>query len=172
MPNKKNIEAVFLLKEEIANSQGLIFFDYRGITTAQLDSIRKELSKTNSVLKICKNSLVNIALKDIGRGIKDEFFVNPTAVVFAKADVSSAAKVVHDASKKNDKIKVKGGYFEEDVLDSKGVEVIANIPSKEVLLSHLVTALEAPISSFVYSTQSIISCLAYVLETLKEKKSA
>ena len=168
MPNKKNIETVSFLKESIGGCAGLVFFDYRGVTVSQLTDLRRELAKTSSSMKICKNSLVDIALKELGR--EDEMFVNPTAVVFAKEDVPGAAKVISEASKKNDKIKIKGGYMGEDLLDPAQVQVVANIPPKEVLLSHLVTALEAPISGFANSLQSVISELAYVLDSVEEEK--
>lgn len=170
MPNQKNIETVSFLKDKIGNCAGLVFFDYRGVNVSQLTDLRRELSKNDSSLKICKNSLVDIALKELGREVKDEMFIEPTAVVFAKEDVPAAAKIISDASKKNDKIKIKGGYMGEDVLDALKVQVVANIPPREALLSHLVTALESPISSFVYSLQSVISELAYVLDSVEEEK--
>ena len=138
MPNKKNIETVSFLKENIGGCAGLVFFDYRGVSVAQLTDLRRELAKTSSSMKICKNSLVDIALKELGR--------------------------------ENDKIKIKGGYMGEDLLDPAQVQVVANIPPKEVLLSHLVTALEAPISGFANSLQSVISELAYVLDSVEEEK--
>ena len=131
---------------------GLVFFDYRGATVAQLTELRRELAKTSSSMKICKNSLVDIALKELGREVKDEMFINPTAVVFAKEDVPSAAKVISEAANPAD------------------VQVVANIPPREVLLSHLVTALESPISSLANSLQSVISELAYVLDSVEEEK--
>lgn len=170
MPNKKNIETVAALKESMGSCAGLVFFDYRGVTVSQLTDLRRELAKTSSSMKICKNSLVDIALKDLGREVKDEMFINPTAVVFAKDDMPSAAKVISEAAKKNDKIKIKGGYMGEDLLDPANVQVVANIPPREVLLSHLVTALESPISSFANSLQSVISELAYVFDSVEEEK--
>ena len=170
MPNNKNIETVAALKESMGSCAGLVFFDYRGVTVSQLTDLRRELAKTSSSMKICKNSLVDIALKDLGREVKDEMFINPTAVVFAKEDMPSAAKVISEAAKKNDKIKIKGGYMGEDLLDPANVQVVANIPPREVLLSHLVTALESPISSFANSLQSVISELAYVLDSVEEEK--
>lgn len=170
MPNNKNIETVAALKESMGSCAGLVFFDYRGVTVSQLTDLRRELAKTSSSMKICKNSLVDIALKDLGREVKDEMFINPTVVVFAKEDMPSAAKVISEAAKKNDKIKIKGGYMGEDLLDPANVQVVANIPPREVLLSHLVTALESPISSFANSLQSVISELAYVLDSVEEEK--
>ena len=157
MPNKKNIETVSFLKESMGECAGLVFFDYRGATVAQLTELRRELAKTSSSMKICKNSLVDIALKELGREVKDEMFINPTAVVFAKDDVPSAAKIISEAAKKNDKIKIKGGYMGEDLLNPAEVQVVENIPPREVLLSHLVTALESPISSLANSLKSVIS---------------
>lgn len=170
MPNQKNIETVSFLKDKINNSAGLVFFNYRGVNVSKITDLRRELSKSASSIKVCKNSLIDIALKELGREVKDEMFVEPTAVVFAKDDVPGAAKVISEAAKKNDKIQIKGGYMGEDLLDPAKVQVVANIPSREVLLSHLVTALESPISSFVYSLQSVISELAYVLDSVEEEK--
>lgn len=170
MPNKKNIETVALLKEKMSDCAGLVFFDYRGVNVSQLTDLRRELAKSSSSMTICKNSLVDIALKDLGREVKDEMFINPTAVVFAKEDMPSAAKVISEAAKKNDKIKIKGGYMGADLLDAANVQVVANIPPRDVLLSHLVTALEAPISGFANSLQSVISELAYVLDSVEEEK--
>ena len=114
--------------------------------------------------------MVDIALKDLGREVKDEMFINPTAGVFAKEDMPAAAKVISEAAKKNDKIKIKGGYMGEDLLDSANVQGVANIPPRDVLLSHLVTALQSPISSLANSLQSIISELAYTLDSVEEEK--
>ena len=75
--------------------------------------------------------MVDIALKNLGREVKDEMFINPTAVVFAKEDMPTAAKVISEAAKKNDKIKIKGGYMGADLLDSANVEVVANIPQEK-----------------------------------------
>jgi len=170
MPNKKNIETVADLKERMDSCAGLVFFDYRGVNVAQLTDLRRELAKNSSSMKICKNSLTYIALKDLGREVNEEMFVNPTAVVFAKEDMPAAAKAVSEAAKKNDKIKIKGGYMGVDLLDSANVNVVANIPPREVLLSQLVTVLESPISSFANSLHSVVSELAYVLDSVEEEK--
>ena len=71
MPNKKNIETVSLLKESMGACAGLVFFDYRGVTVAQLTDLRRKLAKNSSSMKICKNSLLYIALKELGREVKD-----------------------------------------------------------------------------------------------------
>lgn len=161
MPNKKNIESVSALKEKIDSSAGLVLFDYRSTTVAQITAMRRELKKHNATLTIAKNSLVHIALKDLGLSVKDEMFADPTAVVFTKGEFSPAAKVITDALSKNDKMKLKGGYLDKELLDAKTVSVYANIPTRDVLLSQLVTCLTAPISA-----------LAYTLDAVKEKKSA
>ncbi len=170
MPNKKNLETVSLLKESFADCSGLVFFDYRGTTVTQLTELRRELAKNSASLKVCKNSLIDIALRDLGREVNDEMFINPTAVVFAKGEMPAAAKVISEAAKKNDKIKIKGGYMGEDILDANSVKIVADIPPKDVLLSHLVTALQAPISGFANSMHSVISELAYVLDSVEEEK--
>lgn len=172
MPNKKNVEEVSTLKESILNSNGLIFIDYRGITANDISALRFEIRKSSGVMKVAKNNLINIALKENGREVDESMLAEPTAVIFANEDMPSVAKVVSDAAKKNNKIVIKGGYMEADLLSASKVETVANIPSREVLLSMLVSALESPLSSFVTTGQSIISDLPYVLEAVKDKKSA
>lgn len=159
MPNKKNVETVVFLKDKINTSTGLVFFNYRGVTVSQLTNIRRELGKNTATLKVCKNSLVDIALKELGLEVKEEMFKEPTAVVFVEDDFSSSAKVVFEASKKNDKIKIKGGYSGKELLDEVMVTKLASIPSREVLLAQIVAAISATISS-----------LAYTLDALEEQK--
>ena len=172
MPSKKNIEEVHILKECIDNSNGLVFIDYRGITANDIAALRVEIGKSNGVMRITKNNLINIALKEDGREIDENMLVEPTAIIFANEDMPSVAKVISEAAKKNNKIIIKGGYMDSDLLSASYVEKVAKIPSKEVLLSMLVTVLEAPISSFVSTGQSIISDLPYILEAVKDKKPA
>lgn len=172
MPNKKNIEEVRALTESIANSNGIVFIDYRGITANDMSALRVEVSKSNAVMKITKNNLIGIALKENGLEIDESMLVEPTAIIFANEDMPSVAKVISESAKKNSKIKIKGGYMGSDLLSDSYVEKVAKIPSREVLLSMLVTVLEAPISSFVSTGQNIISDLPYILEAVKDKKSA
>lgn len=170
MPNKKNLEIVSRLREDFADCSGLVFFDYRGTTVAQLTELRRELAKNSASLKVCKNSLIEIALRDSGRELNNEMFVNPTAVIFAKGELPAVAKIINEVAKKNDKIKIKGGYMGKDILDANSIRIVADIPSRDVLLSHLVMALQAPISGFANSMHSIISELAYVLDSVEDEK--
>lgn len=172
MPSKKNIEAIGEIKDAISLSQGLVFIDYRGITANQVAVLRKEIRKSGGLMHVVKNNLIHIALEEAGRQVEPKMFVDPTAVIYAKEDLPSVAKVINEASAKNDKIKIKGGYMESDMLSASDVKKVANIPSREGLLSMLVAALEGPISNFVSTGQSIISELPYTLEAVKDKKSA
>ncbi len=172
MPNKKNVSEVAALTESIANASGVVFIDYRGITANDVALLRREINKNSGVMKIAKNNLIKISLKDNGREIDENMLVEPTAMIFANGDMPAVAKVISESAKKNHAIKIKGGYIGEDLLSVESVEKVANIPSREALLSMLVTALESPISSFVTASQSIISDLPYTLEAVKDKKPA
>lgn len=172
MPSQKNIEEVAALKEAISGSNGIVFIDYRGITANDVAMFRVELSKSGGCMKIAKNNLISIALKESGREVDDNMLIEPTAIIFAKEDVPSVAKVVSEAAKKNKAMKIKGGYMESDLLSAEDVDKVANIPSREALLSMLVAGLEGPVSGFVGAGQSIISELPYLLEAVKDQKSA
>ena len=115
----------------------------------------------------------SIAAKDLD-GV-DEFkssFKDQVGFVFAKGDVSAIAKQLINFSKENEALKVVTGVFESKVLNSSQINVIASLPSREVLIAQVLGTMQAPITSFVRVLNQVVASLPQVLKQIEEKKAS
>jgi large subunit ribosomal protein L10 len=145
---------------QVARSQTLALAEYRGMTVAHLDVLRKQAREKGVYLHVLKNTLARRAVKGTPFEVASESMVGPLIYGFSE-DAVAAAKVVSDFAKTNDKLVIKAGAYAGKMLDAKGVQSLAAIPSKEVLLSQLLGLMMSPISR-----------MARVLAALAEKRGA
>ena len=130
---------------QAAKSQTLTVAEYRGLTVAHLDALRKTAREKGVYLHVLKNTLARRAVAGTQFEVAEAQFVGPLIYGFSE-DAVAAAKVISDFAKTNDKLVIKGGAFGGKVLDVNGVKALANVPSKEVLLSQLLGLLQTPVS--------------------------
>ena len=141
-----------------AKAQTLVMAEYRGITVADLTKLRVIARSQGVSLSVLKNTLARRAVAGTGFEVGSDQMTGPLIYGFSE-DAVAAAKVVADFAKTNDKMVIRGGVFSGKALDVNGVKQLANIPSKEVLLSQLLGLMQSPISR-----------TARVLAALAEKK--
>lgn len=170
MPSIKNQEELQQLSDKVERSQAMYFVDYQGLTHQQLEEARRELGDNDAEIAVAKNTLINIALKEKKDVDVRDQLQGPNATLFAYTDGTSAARILREFNKKYDLPKIKFGIFEGQVIDADGVMKIANLPTKDVLLSKLLGGMNAPISGFVYVLNANITKLAQVLKAIEEKK--
>ena len=128
---KKNV--VSEISEKLDNSKTLLLVDYRGMTVAEISGLRNELKKNGSDLKVYKNTLASLALKD--KGIKlDDYMTGPNAYIFSK-DIIEPIKIVSEVAKKNDNLTIKAGYIDGEFASVETINEYASIPSYEGLLT-------------------------------------
>ena len=132
---------------QVAKSQTLVMAEYRGLTVAQSDALRKTAREKGVYLHVLKNTLARRAVAGTSFEVAEAQFVGPLIYGFS-ADAVAAAKVIADFAKTNDKLIIKGGAYGGKALDVEGVKALANVPSKEVLLAQLLGLLQTPISGF------------------------
>ncbi len=140
---QKDVEA---FKEKFANAKLVILVDYRGINVEDITKIRAELRKDqNTEYVVAKNSILRFAVK--GSEYEDiaEKLEGPTAVVFSNEDYVGPAKILYDYAKNSDFYKIKGGIMDGKVIDAEEIIKLAKLPSKEMLLTQVATALLANI---------------------------
>lgn len=130
---------------QAAKAQTLAVAEYRGLTVAHLDALRKTAREKGVYLHVLKNTLARRAVAGTQFEVAEAQFVGPLIYGFSE-DAVAAAKVIADFAKTNDKLVIKGGAFGGKVLDVEGVKALANVPSKEVLLAQLLGLLQTPIS--------------------------
>ena len=134
------------------------------------NSLRKEFVLKDVEFTIAKNTLIKLAAKDVGMEGLDEFLNGPTAMALSYNDPTDPAKVIKDFLKDFDKPAVKGMILDGQVFQGEEFEKIANLPSKEQLLSKLVGMLNSPMSKLSSTLGSPVSGLLGALEQLNSKK--
>jgi len=154
--------AIESLETKFSNSKAAFLVNFQGMTVAQLKTLRFELDDNGSSLKVAKNRLARLALKEVSSCKDlDSLLVGQLAYVFSQGEITSTAKVLVDFSKNNQELKVVAGCSESKLYDAKSVAVLASLPSRDVLLSQLCGTLSAPVVQF-----------ALAIKALAEKNSA
>lgn len=146
-----NIETKKATVEEIssaiANAQTMVIAEYRGISVASMTELRANARKEGVYLRVLKNTLARRAVQGSSFAALADHMVGPL-VYAASEDPVAAAKVLHQFAKKDDKIVVKVGSYNGDLLDIAKVNELASIPSHEELLAKLLGVMQAPVSGF------------------------
>ena len=146
--NRNEKEAVIAeVAAQAGKSQTLALAEYRGLTVAQLDQLRKNARAQGVYLHVLKNTLARRAVAGTPFEVAAESMTGPLIYGFSE-DAVAAAKVIADFAKGNDKLVIKAGAFAGKALDANGVKALASIPSREVLLAQICGLLQSPISGF------------------------
>ena len=132
---------------QAARSQTLALAEYRGLTVAHLDVLRKQAREKGVYLHVLKNTLARRAVAGTPFEVASVNMVGPLIYGFSQ-DAVAAAKVIADFAKGNDKLVIKAGVYAGRALDADGVKALAAIPTKEVLLAQLLGLMQSPISRF------------------------
>ena len=132
----------------IKDAVSVVLVDYRGLTVTQDTELRKQLREEGIVYKVYKNTLVKRAIAGTEYEALGAQLEGPTAVAISASDATAPARILSEFAKKADKLELKAGVVEGTYYDAEGIKVIANIPSREVLLSRLLGSMQSPITNF------------------------
>ncbi|WP_027087337.1 50S ribosomal protein L10 [Cohnella panacarvi] len=158
MANAKIIAAkqqeVDVIAAKLRESTTTVVADYRGLNVEQVTLLRKQLREAGVEFQVLKNSLVSRAAANIELAELDAILTGPTAVAFSK-DVVAPAKIISDFAKKNDALKVKGGVVEGRYVDAAQIKALADLPSREGLLSMLLSVLQAPMRNVALAVKAV-----------------
>lgn len=163
MANIQNIQAKAAQVEEVISkiqaAQSLVVFDYRGLNAEEVTNLRSDMRKAGVEYVVLKNGIVERAAK--AAGIEESFcelLKGPSAFAFGVEDAVAPAKVLKDAIKKYKKCEIKGGLINGVVTDAAGMNTLADLPSREVLLARMLGSMLSPVSG-----------LAIVLDQIAKK---
>jgi large subunit ribosomal protein L10 len=148
-----------------------VLTEYRGLTVAQLKTLRRSLGSTVTYA-VVKNTLTKIAAKDAGVTGVDDLLAGPSAIAFVKGDAVEAAKTIRSFAKENPALVIKGGYMDGKTLSAADVQKIADLESREVLLSKLAGAMKAKQSQAAALFAAPLSKTARALGALQTKLEA
>ena len=164
-------EAVDALKSAIAAQRGAVVASFRGVTVAEMTALRKKLREADAEIRVVKNTMVRRAAEGTPFGSLSESFKGPTAIAFTHGDPVALAKVMKDyAAAANQKITLKAGFLDGKALTDVEVRALADVPSREVLLTRLVSAMNSPISRVAQVLADGPRSFAAVLESIRKQK--
>lgn len=144
------------LETRFSTSQAAFLINYQGLSVSQLKKLRFALDDKGGLLKVAKNRLARLALKDVSRcqGLQ-ELLKGQLAYVFAQDEITSVAKVLTDFAKQNDQLKIVAACSDSKIYDAKSVAVLGSLPSREVLLAQLCGVLNAPVILFALAVKAV-----------------
>ena len=150
---------VTTLKQDFVGSNASFLIAIKGISVAKIQELRKGLKANGGKLKVAKDRLVKIAIKDIScTQDLTPYLKNQLGVVFSNNDPVAIAKVLYNFSKENEKLKIIAACFESKIIENNSVERIAKLPSREILIAQICGMLKAPVVK-----------LARTVDALKQK---
>lgn len=159
MANAKILETkqqqVSEVSGKLKESSTTVVVDYRGLNVSQVTELRKQLRQAGVEFEVLKNTLVRRATAEAELSDLDQYLTGPTAIAFSKDDAVAPAKVLSDFAKKNEKLNIKGGVVEGKVVGFDQIKALADLPSREGLLSMLLSVLQAPMRNFALAVKAV-----------------
>lgn len=169
------VEKKFIVEElisEIRSANPVVFTDYSKVKANEMNKLRTQLRTVNSNYKVVQNTLFLKALESLGSREKYESHVSgPTAIAYGGKDVVEVIKALIKFTKDcPDMLVIKGGVVDNQYFELKGLEDLAKLPSKEVLLARLVGQINAPLSRFAMVLNGNLQKLVCVINAITKKK--
>jgi large subunit ribosomal protein L10 len=160
------------LRDRFTKSAIVVVADYKGLDVGAMNSLRRKLREENIEFQVVKNTLLTRAAKDTGVEVICDFFKGPSAVALSYDDPVAPAKVLTQFARENVHLEIKVGVMNGKLLDAMQIMALAKLPSREVLLSQFLAALNAVPTSFVRTMAEIPRQLLNVLTALQDQKEA
>lgn len=156
----------------LAERPDFILTRYQGLNVEKMSGLRKRLRDKDVKYAVIKNNVFRLALqanKELKNFPFDTTFSGPIGVAFVKGDLPVAAKILKDFGKENDKFQIAAGVMENTFYDKKGVETIADLPSREAILGQVAGMLNAPVTKVAGIMNNIMASLARAIKSVAEK---
>jgi large subunit ribosomal protein L10 len=170
LEEKKKIAENF--HEKLSRAKVVIVTDYKGLNVEAISDLRKKLREFQVEYRVVKNSLLERASEDTGAVLIKDKFKGPTAVALSYDDPVAPAKILIKFSETNKNLTIKAGILDGKALDFNAIKALSTMPSREVLLSQLLSAMNGVPASFVRTLGEIPKQFLYVLQAIKKQKEA
>ena len=164
-------EVVAEIGAQVASAQSIVLAEYRGLTVGEMTALRAKARQSGVYLRVVKNTLVRRAVSETPFAGLADHMVGPLAYGIS-TDPVAAAKVLNDFAKGNDKFVLKGGAMPNQVMSPKEITALANLPSREELLSKLLGTMQAPVAKFVRTLNEVPTAFVRVTAAVRDQKAA
>jgi large subunit ribosomal protein L10 len=170
MPRPEKVQAVAEIKERLERANAVFLAEYAGLSVKQQQSLRRGLRAGGAEFRVVKMTLARRAAAELELAELDELLLGPTGIAFADGDAVAAAKALKDFAKDNEALLVKGGLLRREFLTPERISQLAEIESREVLLSRIAGVLQAPMANFAGLLAALPRNMATVIQQLIEKR--
>ncbi|MBE3595339.1 MAG: 50S ribosomal protein L10 [Candidatus Carbobacillus altaicus] len=169
---EKKIRSVEEIRERLKTSASTVVTDYRGLTVAEMNELRRQLREAGVDFKVYKNTLARRAVEAEDAVALSAYLVGPTALAFSRQDAVAASKVLRQFAEAHPNLEIKAGWLDGKLIDAEGVKKLADMPSREVLLGMLLGVMQAPLRNMVTALSEVGGArrLATVLQAVAEQK--
>ncbi|RMD48357.1 MAG: 50S ribosomal protein L10 [Candidatus Thermofonsia bacterium] len=169
---KRKEELVDMYVDLINNSRAIYWTEYTGLSVKQLNELRTKVIEANGAFHVTKNTLLVYALKQAGRPVPEELLKGQLATGFALQEAPSVAKALVNFAKDEDKLHVRGGMLNDEMLSIEQVEALAKMPSLDELRGQLVGLISAPARNVASVVASGVRQVVNVLDAYAKKDEA
>lgn len=143
------------IADKMKSAASMVVVDYRGLNVAQATELRKQLREAGVEFKVYKNSMVRRAAEESNLGGLNEHLTGPNAIAFSTEDVIAPARIINNFAKDNEALEIKAGVIEGELASVEEVKALATLPSRDGLLSMLLSVLQAPMRNFALVTKAV-----------------
>lgn len=167
MPNKHNQAQVALIQDKLKNAKSAVVIDYSGTSGSDQVKLRSSVKEAGGEILVTKNTLMDIA---IGKGKVSDSLKGMSALVFSNNDAVAAIKALFTFHKDNEKLEIKQGVMDDKVLSANEVEALSKLPSKNELISLLISRIQGPAYGMANVLSAVPRSLVYALQAISDKK--
>jgi len=160
------------LQGRFEKSTIVILTDYKGLDVSAMNMLRRKLREANTEYQVAKNSLLVRASEGNDLALIKDQFTGPSAIALSYDDPVAPAKVLTDFLKENKKFEIKVGVLNGKVVDFDGIKALSSLPSREVLLAHVLSTMNAVPTALVTALSDVPKRLLNVLQAIKDQKEA
>ncbi len=168
-PRPEKVHEVEELAELLTRSNLVVLTDYRGLTVADMASLRRKLREQGVEYRVTKNTLTGFAAEKVGKADLKDTLVGPTAIAFVTGDEAAAAKALSDFERGSKVFKIKSAMLGQRLLAASQVGALANMPPRNVLLSQVVAGFQSPIVGVVGVLSGMLSGLVGTLDARRRQ---
>lgn len=158
------------MKGKFISSQAAVLADYRGLNVAEATKLRRRLREAGCEIKVAKNTLFSLAAEQAGLDGLKPFLEGQMAIAFG-TDPVAPARILSEFIRETKKMEIKAGVLEGQVIDVRGVKELADLPSREVLLTKVLGGMQAPLYGFASVLQGTLRNFVYALEEVRKLRA-
>lgn len=160
------------LRDKFSSATVTILTEFNGLDVSEMTELRQKLRSAEGELRVVKNTLARRAAEGTNAAAAQASFQGPVAVAFGYADPVAPARILKEfIEKRSEKIRIKIGVVEGQVLDPKGLKRVASLPKKEVLIAELVSRVQSPLSGLVGGLQGIIRKFVVAVTAIRDQQA-